>query len=227
MVDGFDAGRTGLADYETFISTLGDRDRRNVRKHVATCEAEPHREHAALWKRLFCSLSALGGRWVKTTGQRAVQFFAADGNYRMQLFALEDPHDGTLVVYAPDALRAAEEAGAIRGPVLTVGDAQFYEVGGVPGLMLQVEVLSAAKTVDAPEYYRHLLGWNRKALKITLRTTAGRAEVGACEILCSLAKRQAVIGLPVGVPDGRPDGRPDARPVGPPVASLPGDAVRA
>jgi hypothetical protein len=204
MMNGFDACKTGLADYETFLLTLSDRDRRNVRKHVASCEDESTGEHAALWKRLFCALAALGSRWVKTTGQRAVQFFAADGNYRVQLFALEDPHDGTLIVYAPDALAAAEAAGVVHGPVRTAGDSLFYEVGGVTGLMIEVEVLSALKTVDAPDYYRHLLGWNRKALKITLRTTAGRAQVSACEALCGLAAQQAANGLPVATASNHP-----------------------
>jgi hypothetical protein len=201
-MNGFDTGSTGLGDYETFLLTMSDRDRRNVRKHVATCEGEPCREHAALWTRLLCSLGALGTRWVKTTGQRAVQFFAADGNYRRQLFALEDPHDGTLVVYAPDALQAAEAEEIVRGPVGTLGDALLYEVGGVPGLTIPIEVLSASKTVDAPEYYRHLLGWNRRALKVTLRTTAGRAQVMACEALCRLAAQQAATGVPVPTPPG-------------------------
>jgi hypothetical protein len=186
MMNGFDP-KAGLDDYETFLLTLSDRDRRNVRKHVATCEDEPTRDHGVLWKRLFLSLAGMGSRWVKTTGQRAVQFFAADGNYRLQLFTLEDPHDGTLVVYAPDALQAAESAGVVRGPVGERGDALLYEVAGVPGLTIAIEVLSASKTVDAPDYYRHLLGWNRKALRVTLRTTASRAQIAACESLCKLA----------------------------------------
>jgi hypothetical protein len=188
-----DRGRSSAAAaFEAFVSDLSERDKRNVRRHVAACEAEPTADHAVLWKRLACTLASLGIRAVKTTGTRAVQFFAADGAYQMQLFALEDPHDGTLLVYTPDTLAAATTAGVIAGPVLTAGDSRFYEVGGVPGLNLQVQPLSASKTLDAPEFYRHLLGWNRRALKVTLRTTAGRAQVAACEDLCRLAAQQAV-----------------------------------
>jgi hypothetical protein len=183
--------RTAADAYEAFVSGLSERDKRNVRRHVAACEAEPTAEHAALWKRLVCTLASLGIRAVKTTGGRAVQFFAADGAYQIQLFALEDPHDGTLLVYTPDTLAAATAAGVIAGPVLTAGVSMFYEVGGVPGLYLEVQPLSASKTVDAPEFYRHLLGWNRRALKVTLRPTAGRAQVAACEDLCRLAAQQA------------------------------------
>lgn len=185
---------TTAGAYEAFVSGLSERDKRNVRRHVAACEAEPTPDHAALWKRLAGTLASLGIRAVKTTGTRAVQFFAADGAYQMQLFALEDPHDGTLLVYAPDTLAAATAAGVIAGPVVTAGESQIYEVGGVPGLNLEVQPLSASKTVDAPDFYRHLLGWNRRALKVTLRTTAGRAQVAACEGLCRLAARQAAAG---------------------------------
>ena len=190
MVTHHGGDRTAADAYEAFVSGLSERDKRNVRRHVAACEAEPTAEHAALWKRLVCTLRSLGIAAVKTTGTRAVQFFAPDGAYQMQLFALEDPHDGTLLVYTPDTLAAATAAGVIAGPILT-GESQFYEVGGVPGLNLEVQPLTASRTPDAPEFYRHLLGWNRRALKVTLRTTAGRAQVAACEGLCRLAAQQA------------------------------------
>ena len=191
MVNGTGAAAAARDAFESFVATLSERDKRNVRRHVEACEAEPNPDHAALWKRLACTLARLSGRSVKTTGTRAVQFFAADGAYRMQLFALEDPRDGTVLVYTPDTLAAATAAGVIAVPVLSAGAALSYEVGGVPGLNLEVEVLSAAKAVDAPEFYRHLLGWNRRAVKVTLRTTAGRAQVGACESLCRLAAQEA------------------------------------
>lgn len=182
---------TGLDAFETFLAAMGEKDRRNVRKHVATCEEEPSREHAELWKRLALGLSALGGKWVKTTGLRAVQFFVADGNYRIQTFALEDVRDGVISIYLPDALAAAVAAGILVGPIGTLADAQLYQVGGLPGMNVRVEVLSASRTVDAPDYYRHLLGWNHKALRVTLPTNAGRAQVDACEALCALSVRQA------------------------------------
>lgn len=191
MMNGFNSQATGLDDYEAFLAEMGERDRRNIRRHIAACEQEPTADHSTLWKRLACALAALTNRAVKTTGSRAVQFFNADGDYRVQVFALEDARDGTILVYTPDALAAAEEAGVVRGPIRTVGDAMLYEVAGVPGLNIEIEVLSASKTVDAPEYYRHLLGWNRRALKITLRTSAGRAQITACEALCTLAAKQS------------------------------------
>jgi hypothetical protein len=190
-------------EYETFLAKLSERDRRNVRKQVAACEGELTPDHVRLWKRLACMLGALTDKAAKTTGMRAVQFFIADGAYQMQVFALEDQRDGTILVYAPDALEAALSSGVIRGPVGAAGGAGLYEVAEVPGLNIEIEVLSATNTVDAPDYYRHLLGWNRQALRIKLRTTAGHAQVDACERLCRLAAERAAV-RPVVAPGAGP-----------------------
>jgi hypothetical protein len=190
------AHTAGTDAYEAFVATLGERDRRNVRRHVEACEGEPTAAHAALWKRLACTLASLCDRAARTTGVRAVQFFSADGSYQMQLFALEDRRDGSVAVYTPDALAAAEGAGVISRPTPVADDVVFYQVAAAPGLNLRVEVLSAARTCDAPDYYRHLLGWNRRALRIMLGTAAGEAQVAACEAICRLAARQAAAALP-------------------------------
>ena len=179
--------QTADDEYEAFLLKLSERDRRNIRKQVDFCEAELTPDHARLWKRLACTLAALTDKAAKTTGMRAVRFYAADGAYQVQVFCLEDPRDGSITVYCPDSLAAGLADGVIRGPVGTAGDSQLFEVANVPGLNIEVEVLSAPNTVDAPDYYRHLLGWNREAMKIRLRTTAGRAQVSACERLCQLA----------------------------------------
>ncbi len=57
----------------------------------------------------------------------------------------------------------------------------LYGVPEEPGLSLRVEVLTAAKTTSA-EYYKHLLGWNRSALKVTLPIPASAAR--AVGVLC-------------------------------------------
>jgi hypothetical protein len=186
-----DPEKTRLDAFEAFLATMGEKDRRNVKKHIGLCEAEPAADHADLWKRLAMSLANLGGKWVKTTGMRAIQFFVADGTYRIQTFALEDLRDGVLSIYLLDALDAAVGAGILVGPIDTGAEALLFQVGGLPGMNLRVEVLSASRTVDAPDYYKHLLGWNRKALRVSLPINAGRAQVEACEALCALAVRQA------------------------------------
>lgn len=179
-------------DYENFVSALATRDRENVKKHVAACEGEAQPQHATLWKRLACALARFSPLAVQTTGQRAVQFFSRDGNYRIQVFALEDPRDGTLLVYARDALGAALADGTLRGPVSAEGDEGLYEVCEQPGATLRIEVLTAAKTTYAPDYYRHLLGWNRRAIKVTVPTGAETVQVRAVETLCRLGAQQVV-----------------------------------
>ena len=197
------SGQTAAAEYDAFLLKLSERDRRNVRKQVDFCGAEHTPDHVRLWKRLACMLAALTDKAAKTTGVRAVQFYAADGAYQVQVFCLEDSRDGSVSVYCPDSLAAGLADGVIRGPVGAAGDSQLFEVANVPGLNLEVEVLSARNTVDAPDYYRHLLGWNREAMKIKLRTTAGRAQVSACERLCQLAAGEEPPASGVPIPDGR------------------------
>ena len=174
-------------DYDAFIALLGDRDRQNVERHVSFCYAEPTAQHARLWKRLASALSRLAPRAAQTVGQRAVRFYVTDGKYRQQIFALEDLRDGRLGVYAPDALDAAIRAGLVRGPLESNESVETYEVPGAPASRLTVERLTTAKTTGAPEYYKHLLGWNRTALRITVPVDATPALIDAIEALCALS----------------------------------------
>jgi hypothetical protein len=185
------ASTASLGDYETFLSRLSDRDRLNVQRHVAACEAEPTTHHVMLWKKIACSLARLAPHAAQTASQHAIRFYVSDGKYRRQVFALEDLRDGNLVVYVVDALNAAVQAGALRGPVGSDGDAMLYEVRDQPGATVRIESLTARKTTSAPEYYRHMLGWNRRALKVTLPTTGTPAVIRALETLCVVAARQA------------------------------------
>lgn len=231
-----------FTDFEDFLARLGDKDRNNLQKHLSACEAEATPAHAALWKRLVWSLANLAPHGVRTTGQRAVQFFVADGRYRLQAFALEDPRDGTIVLYAADALEAAVRAGALRGPVRASGadvvhDAAevpeapagsaalaappvYYAVPEEPGLPLKVEVLSAAGTASAPDYYKHMLGWNRRAVRVTVPVGAGPAHVRALEVLCQHASRQTNLGASPAVAPTTP------RPAAPQAAARPAASRR-
>ena len=53
---------------------------------------------------------------AKLVGKQTVQFYVADGKYRMQVFALEDLQDGNITVYCPDVLTEAVEAGLLVRP---------------------------------------------------------------------------------------------------------------
>jgi len=202
------------ADYQTFLGRLGLRDRQAVERHVAACEAEPTPEHANLWRQLACLLASLAAKppsdtadaaprtgpasrqfGVQAAGQKAVQFFIADGKYRRQLFALEDLRDGVLVVYTVDALAAALRAGALRGPVRKDDGVSVYELCGCDGhATVTVESLTADNVGNAPDYYRHMVGWNRTALKITLPVPGGDGRLRALNVLYALAARQVAEG---------------------------------
>jgi len=179
-----------VADYDGLLLRLGARDRAAVEKHIAVCEAEPTREHATLWKRIACLLCNLAPKALQTAGQRAVQFFAADGKYRRQVFAMEDLRDGVLAVYMIDVLDAARQAGIMRGPISKTGEAMIHAAASdEPATSLKMEALTSANTAAAPDYFRHMVGWNRTILKVTLATSATPAQVEALEALCAIAGR--------------------------------------
>ena len=210
--DGFGAVATPEsedADYTSFLGRLGVRDRLAIERHVAACQAEATPEHARLWRRLACLLGSLvhatvaeakasaGGPAarrvsVQAVGQKAVQFFAADGKYRRQIFALEDLRDGVLVVYTVDALDAALRAGALRGPVSKADGVATYALCGCEGNpTVTIEPINAANVAGAPDYYRHMVGWNRTALKVTMPVEGGDDRVRALNVLYALAAKQA------------------------------------
>ena len=159
---------TDAADMETFLTGLAGKDRSNIEKHLAACDAEPDPQQGKLWRRLAVGLRKLAPLPVQTVGQHAVQFFIADGKYRMQVFALEDGRDGRLMIYLPDILAEAEKAGAPLG-------------------VLKPEALDAANTPNPSPHIKHMLGWNRKAVRVTLLTHASSQQVSATEKLCALA----------------------------------------
>ncbi|HEV8606135.1 MAG TPA: hypothetical protein VGQ99_12255 [Tepidisphaeraceae bacterium] len=177
-------------DFESFLAALSARDRLNIERHLATCDAEPTADHAKVFKKLATTLAGLAPQAVRTTGQRAIQFFNADGKYRVQVFALEDLCDGNVTVYLTDALDAAITAGIFRRRAKTDGEASLYELAEQAGTFLRIERLTSANTVEAPDYFRHMLGWNRKALKLTLPTNSTAAQLRAAESLFVLAARK-------------------------------------
>jgi hypothetical protein len=175
--------------YEAFLAKLGSKDRTNVERHVAALEETFGPEHAKMWRRLAGTLFRLAGHAVQTSGQRAVRYYVADGKYRMQAFALEDPRDHTLAIYATDALDRAKKSGLLGAPVNADAEddgAKLYGIAGERGAALRIEAITDANS-ETPEYYRHMLGWNRKAMKITLPSTASLAQIRAAEALCALA----------------------------------------
>ena len=169
-------------DFNAWLAALGARDRVNLERHVAALEAEP--VHSTLWRRIARSIATLAPHAASTTGQQAVQFFIADGKYRMQVFALEDNRDGKIMVYAVDALDDAYKADLLGKPAKD--NPSNLPIAGAPGQMLTVETLSAVDTPNPSPFYKHMLGWNRKALRITLPVGSSDAQVSAAETLCAI-----------------------------------------
>jgi hypothetical protein len=184
-----------VLDYNGLLLRLGARDRAAVEKHMAVCESEPTLDHANLWKRVARVLCNLAPKALQTAGQRALQFFAADGKYRRQVFAMEDLRDGVLAVYMVDVLESARSEGLIRTPISKTGEGVVYVNGEKgPGVTLKMEALTSSNSAGAPDYYRHMVGWNRTVLKVTLPTSsASVAQIEALEALCAIAGRQAVV----------------------------------
>jgi hypothetical protein len=194
--------------FEEFLGKLVARDRANAEKRVAALEAEGSPERARLWRRLACSLMTLAPHAAKLVGKQTVQFYVADGKYRMQVFALEDLQDGNFTVYCPDVLGEAVDAGVLARPATGAvigaapGEANVYAVAG-SGETLRVDSLDK-DSLNPKEHYKDLTGWNRKALRITLPPSPSAAQVEAAETVCAMAAQHFVVGSPVvrGVPAG-------------------------
>jgi hypothetical protein len=165
-------------DFDKFLERLGPKDKVNVERHVAALEAEPDPSHALLWKRLACALATLAPHSVKLNGQHSAQFYVQDGKYKMQVFAMEDLRDGKITIYCGDATDQARAAGLIT--IDEDGIKLTHESN------VTLEQLDSKSPNPAP-FYKDMLGWNRKAIRITLPTSAKPSEIVAVENLCALS----------------------------------------
>jgi hypothetical protein len=174
-------------DYDAFLAKLTPKDRLNVERHLAAVEEQSTRAHAKLWKRIATAMMTLAPHSAKANGQQSMQFYIADGKYRMQLFALEDLRDGTLHVYATDAVEEAIKANVLAKPKAT-DEPNIYKVNG--GESLSVERMDNKVANPAP-FFKDMLGWNRRALHIALPVMVGDNEAKAVENLLALAAKKA------------------------------------
>jgi hypothetical protein len=182
---------TPRLDFDDFLATLNARDRAAAEKRVAAQDSYPRPQLDRHWRRLACTLMQLAGHSVKLVGRQSVQFYIADGKYRMQVFALEDLNDGSLTVYCPDVL---EEALAMKllGRSHAV-EPPFYGAG--VDELLRIEPFNGT-VIDPAAHFKDMVGWNRKAIRIALPESASTAQLDATEILCALAARHFVRPAP-------------------------------
>jgi hypothetical protein len=172
---------------EELLAKIGARDRVNIEKHLAICDAEADPRHAMLWRRLVVKLGELAPMALNTVGVQSVRFFVADGKYRMQVFALEDNCDGMVAVYLPNVL-----AKAVSAKLLVKNGGQFSPASA-PKQVLVVQQMDANNPSDPPEFVKHMMGWNRKAVKLILPANESDSpQVDTAESLCELAARQWV-----------------------------------
>jgi hypothetical protein len=205
-------------EIEAFLERLSAKSRTAIDKYLATLD-ETNRAHAAVWRRLAILLAKLAPDALETSGQAAVQFFVADGKYRMQAYALEDLRDGNLSVYMNDVVDRAVQAGILKGP--PDGDPPAYRIKGPQKHSLRVDTLTAANTGAAPNYYRHMLGWNRKAIRVTLSTSFTTSEhLSAVETLCQLAApAKSAAALKEAPKEAAKEAKPAAKPPEPAAAA--------
>jgi hypothetical protein len=179
-----DAARASLQQtitFEEFLAKLSPKDRVNAEKRVAVLEGEPDPRRAPMWQRLVCTLMSLAPT-AKFVGKQTVQFFIPDGKYRMQVFAMEDLQDGLFTLYTPNVLEEAMAAGLIAP---APGEPHMHMIPGTREL-LRIEPLD--KTAQNPAaHYKDMLGWNRKALRITLPPTPSESQVQTAQLVCALA----------------------------------------
>ena len=173
--------------FETFLSSVSARDRANIEKHVAVLDAEAGPGHAKSWRSLALILRRFAPLAANTIGPQIIQFFIADGKYRMQVFALEDKKDGQILVFIPDVLAAALKAGVLGKPI--AGHPDDYPIRSHKGEALHVESLDASNTPDPHPAIKHMLGWNRKALRLTFPAIVNGPQLAAAEGLCEIAAK--------------------------------------
>lgn len=185
------AAREALAQplsFDQFLAKLAPKDKLNAERRVDVLEAEPDPARARLWRRLASALITLAPQSAKLVGRQTVQFYIPDGKYRMQVFALEDLQDGNFTIYCPDVLAEATAAG-----LLAEGDepGPHLRLIGTSREPLLIESLDK-ESANPGVHYKDLVGWNRKAIRITLPPSASPLQIETTELICAMAAHHFV-----------------------------------
>lgn len=183
------AALANMMPFEEFLTKLGPKGRVHAERHVAACELEPEKgpRHAEVWKRLAQALITLAPHAPKVNGQQSVQFYIPDGKYKMQVFALEDLRDGKITVYCGNVLADAVGAAVLTPRNNPSDGANLFQIKGTED-WLTIEELDGKSPNPSP-FYKDMLGWNRKAVRITIPSDASDAQLGAVETLGALTAR--------------------------------------
>jgi len=170
-------------NFDEVVARLAGTGRASVERHLIKCEKDA--QHLLLWKYLVGLLGRLTPVAMPTAGTLAMRFFVPDGKFKLQLFALEDLQNNELALYCRDIRKAAISENVLDH---SKSDSNIYRiVRGRVDEWLSIETLTAAGTVSAPEYYKHMLGWNRTAIRIALPVPPSDGQMWAFEEICKLA----------------------------------------
>jgi len=198
---------TTAAAFDTFFAGVGAKDKLSIEKHLAAIDAEGDPGHGRAWRRLAVTLRRHAPLAVQTVGQQVVQFFVPDGKYRMQAFTLEDKRDGALLVYLPNVVDQAIKEKILGKPPGKVRKAAGkassyldededdaaqpveYPILARAGEGLRVEAMDHTNTPDPPAHVRHMLGWNRRAVRVTIPAAGAEPRVEVVEAMCEIAAR--------------------------------------
>ncbi len=177
---------TSPLTFEEFLARLPAKDRASAEKRLAVIDAaEPAR--GKLWRKLAASLLTLSGHSAKVNPSESVQFYTADGKYRMQIFALQDNQPGELTIHCRDVIDTLLEKKLLRKPKNAESPHRYGVAGADDGIVVERVLAQAA---EHPQAFRDLLSWNRKCMRIDLPVTASN------ELLDKLAEILKV-SLPV------------------------------
>jgi hypothetical protein len=166
-------------DNDAAMEKLGAKGSTPLARRLAAAEAaSPKRAQA------FREIAARMITWAPNrvrTLQRAVLFYIPDGAYQMQVFAIDDAQDNSLVVCCEDVLSAATASGLLAS---RQGEPGVYTIEGSKQT-LTVERLDG-KTENPPPYINSMTGWNRRAMKIILPPDMTATQVEAALLVCAL-----------------------------------------
>jgi hypothetical protein len=175
--------------FDDFLAKLPAKDRASVQRRIAAAaDAPPDGGLLELWRRLASALFTLAPHAAKMSNRQADQYSIADGKYRMKEFALEDLQDGNLTIYCPDVMSNALDGGLLVSPIAVAGSEDLYGVAGTSHV-LTIRTLDRS-TIDPATYFKDMVGWNRRALRITLPAAAPSGQITAAEALCAIAAQR-------------------------------------
>jgi hypothetical protein len=173
--------------YDDMVGRLSPKDRQNMEKQLNSYDETGDKSRATLWKRLVGAMSDLAPLPPKTSAQRTVQFFVPDGKWRMQVFAIEDRKDGNIAIYTEDVLAEALKAGVVtKAKKTAAANPGEYTAKGADRPLV-IEQLDGKSEADPAPFYKDMLGWNRKAIRVTLAGDAPEALAKAVERICEMA----------------------------------------